>query len=216
MAMSEPARKLLLTTHVLASIGWVGALGVFLAHAIASLTSQDAFIVRAASVAMALTTWFVILPLSLTSLITGVVQALGTAWGLLRHYWVVFKLLLTCMATAVLLLKLGPIAQLGDAATLSDFSAADLSGLRLSLLVHAAGGLLVLVCAAVLAIYKPDGQIPQGLWHLRGQRSQSTVDVPMPRWAKTFGLALVILVVLLALMLLGGEHGPAAHMSAFR
>ena len=70
MRISLSTRKLLLTTHVVASIGWVGALAVFMAHAIASLTSQDPFIVRAACLAMALTAWFVILPLSLASLIT--------------------------------------------------------------------------------------------------------------------------------------------------
>ncbi len=36
--------------------------------------------------------------------------------GLLRHYWVLFKLLLTSVATAVLFLKLGPISALAAAA----------------------------------------------------------------------------------------------------
>lgn len=50
--------------------------------------------VRAAALAMGLTAWFVILPLSLAALTTGLVQALGTAWGSFRHYWILFKLLL--------------------------------------------------------------------------------------------------------------------------
>jgi hypothetical protein len=48
-------------------------------------------------------TWFVIVPFALASLLTGLVQSLGTTWGLCRHYWVVFKLLLNVLATLVLL-----------------------------------------------------------------------------------------------------------------
>jgi ABC-type anion transport system duplicated permease subunit len=108
--MSPAVRKLNLTAHLLSSIGWFGALLVFLAHAVASLLSNDLQVVRSVCIAMALTAWFVILPLSLASFLTGVVQALGTAWGLVRHYWVVAKLGLTAFATAILLMKSHPLA----------------------------------------------------------------------------------------------------------
>src|SRR5262249_17407024 len=153
---------------VAASVGWFGALAVFLAHALASLISQDVQVVRAVSLAMGITAWFVILPLSLASLITGLVQALGTAWGLLRHYWILFKLLLTTVATVVLLLKLGPISYLADMAE-TTFPSADLIGLRTSLAVHAAGGLLLLLTAATLAVYKPQGMTRYGLRKLHEQ-----------------------------------------------
>ena len=103
--MSPASRKLLLTAHLVASIGWVGALAVFFAHAVAAFASHGDQIVRAASLAMGLTAWVVILPFSIATLGTGMVQALGTSWGLLRHYWIVFKLVLTAVATLVLLLK---------------------------------------------------------------------------------------------------------------
>jgi hypothetical protein len=89
MTMSVTTRKFMLTTHVLSSIGWFGALLVFFAHSVASLASGDPILMRSVCVAMALIAWFVILPLSLASFATGVIQALGTAWGLIRHYWVV-------------------------------------------------------------------------------------------------------------------------------
>ena len=143
MAMTGPIRKLTLTTHVTASVGWIGALAVFFAHALAGLLSQDEQIVRAVTLAMGITAWFVILPLGLTSFATGLVQALGTAWGLLRHYWILFKLLLTAVATIVLLLKLAPINYLAEEAAKASFSSADLIGLRTSVAVHAGGGLLV-------------------------------------------------------------------------
>jgi hypothetical protein len=136
----------------------------------------------------------VIVPLSFASLGTGLVQALGTPWGLLRHYWVLAKLLLGMIAVTVLLLKIAPISALGGAAA-AGFSAGDLRGLRISVMAHAAGGLLVLLAATALAVYKPQGIV--------GQR--------MPRWVKTFGVALLVLTVVLAHMTFSGRHGPGGH-----
>ena len=152
MVMPPQVRKFALTAHVTASVGWIGALMVFFAHATVSVTSQDVAIVRAACLAMSLTAWLVVLPLSIASLTTGVVQALATAWGLLKHYWVVAKLVLTIVATVVLLSKLAPISALAQAAADTTFSTADVFQSRLSLLIHAAGGLVVLLAAASLAI----------------------------------------------------------------
>jgi hypothetical protein len=97
MIMAPRLRKFTLTAHVAFSVGWLGAVAGFLALAVAGLTSQDAQTVRAAYLAMELTAWFVIAPLSLASLLTGLVQSLGTTWGLFRHYWVVAKLLTTSL-----------------------------------------------------------------------------------------------------------------------
>ena len=71
MTMRPRLRKFALTAHVTSSVGWLGAVAGFLAPAVAGLTSQDAQMVRAAYLAMDLTTWFVIVPLSLASLLTG-------------------------------------------------------------------------------------------------------------------------------------------------
>ncbi len=67
-------------------------------HAVTSALSENDQIVRAAALAMGLSAWVVILPLSIASLVSGRVQALSTAWGLLQHYWILFKLLLTALA----------------------------------------------------------------------------------------------------------------------
>jgi hypothetical protein len=152
--------------------------------------------VQAADLAMVLTAWYVILPLGAAALVSGLVQALGSAWGLLRHYWVVAKLLLTMLAFAVLLLKLPAIASLGSAMTENNIVSADLVGLRRSLLSHAAGGLLVLLAATTLAVHKPQGHTAYA----------------MPLWAKTLAIALAALAIVVVIMLAGGGHGPGAHM----
>ena len=169
--MTPPTRKLTLTLHIVASVGWLGALTVFFAHALATLVAADEQIVRAASLAMGLTAWFVVMPRSVASLITGLIEALDTAWGLFRHYWVLFKLLLTAVATLVLLVKLEPISHLARIAADATFSSGDMRGLQTSLMIHAAGGLFVFLTAVVLAVYKPAGMTPYGLRKLRATDS---------------------------------------------
>jgi hypothetical protein len=104
--MTPSFRKLFLTAHITFSVGWLGAVAAFLALVIAGLTSRDVHMVRAAYSAMELTARFVIVPLAFASLLSGLIQSLGTPWGLFRHYWVLVKLLLTIFATIVLLKKM--------------------------------------------------------------------------------------------------------------
>ncbi|MGH8933676.1 MAG: hypothetical protein ACRDZO_24355 [Egibacteraceae bacterium] len=90
MTMTPRLRKFALTAHATSSVGWLGAVVVFLALAVVGLTSQDAQTVRGAYLVMEPAAWFV-LPLAIASLLTGLVSSLGTTWGLFRHYWVLFK-----------------------------------------------------------------------------------------------------------------------------
>ena len=82
--MTPTLRKLNLTAHVVFSVGWVGSVAGFLTLSIAGLMSRDAETVRSAYIAMNLIGQFVIVPLSLAALLTGIIQSLGTEWGLFR------------------------------------------------------------------------------------------------------------------------------------
>jgi len=157
--MTPGLRKFALTAHITFSVGWLGAVIGFLALVVATLTSQDAQAVRATFIAMELIGWFAIVPLALASLLTGLVMSLGTKWGLFRHYWVLIKLLLTILATIVLLLNMQTVSFLADIATKT--GSADLSGLWGELL-HAGGGLLVLLVTMILSVYKPRGMTQYG------------------------------------------------------
>ena len=95
MIMPPFLRKLALTVHVTSSVGLLGAIAAFLGLAIAGFASADDQTVRACYLAMQIAAKFVIVPLAFAALITGLVQSLGTAWGLFQHYWVLVKLLLT-------------------------------------------------------------------------------------------------------------------------
>ncbi|GAB3836399.1 DUF2269 domain-containing protein [Dactylosporangium cerinum] len=153
--MAPPLRKAMLTVHVAASVGWLGAVAASLALAVAALTSRDVQVVRAAYLAMDVLGRTVLVPISVASLLTGVVQSLGTVWGLARHYWVLFKLVINVVATTVLLLYTQTLGLLAD---LAGDPSATLAQLRSpSPLVHAGAGLLLLIAATVLSVYKPRG-----------------------------------------------------------
>jgi hypothetical protein len=167
--MTPRLRKFALTAHVTSSVGWLGAVAGFLALAVAGLTSHDAQMVRAAYLTLELIGWFVLVPLSLASLLTGLVMSLGTTWGLFRHYWVLFKLLISVFATIILLIYMGTFSYMASVA--ADPSA-DLGVVRnASPTLHAALALLVLLVATVLAVYKPRGMTPYGWRKYRAQRS---------------------------------------------
>src|SRR5260370_11770368 len=104
MTMTPVLRKLALTAHVTLSVSWLGAVATFLVLSIVGLLSQDAETVRGAYLAMDLIGLSVIVPLSFASLATGLIEALSSQWGLLRHYWIIAKFILTVLATTLLLL----------------------------------------------------------------------------------------------------------------
>lgn len=175
ITMKPRLRRLSLTAHVTASVGWLGAVATFLAFAVTGLTSQEAQMVRSAYLAMELTASFVIVPLSLALLITGLVQSLGTKWGLFRHYWILAKLLINILCTVVLLLHMQPITVLAGVAAETTLSSADFRETRIQLVVNAGAALLALLVATTLAVYKPRGLNRYG-W--RKQREQRMVSQP--------------------------------------
>jgi hypothetical protein len=160
--MTPSLRKLVLTTHITLSVAWIGAVAAFLALAIAGLTSHNVQVVRVAYPAMDLTARFVIVPLAFASLLSGLIQSLGTPWGLFRHYWVLAKFFLTVFATIVLLTKMPLIGSAARRAADTTLSSADLHAAAMPLVVHAAGGILVLLVVTILSVYKPWGLTPYG------------------------------------------------------
>lgn len=177
MALTPRLRKAALAAHVTSSVGWVGAVAVFLALAVAGLTSQDAQLVRAAYLVMGLTGWFVIVPLCFASLLTGIALSLGTAWGLFRHYWVLAKTLMTIPATLVLLVHMQPIDHIAHVAAKASLSGADLHGLRIQLMVQAGVALVVLLVATVVSVYKPKGMTRYGWRRQSEQRAPSAAGL---------------------------------------
>lgn len=169
MTMAPGLRKLALAVHLTVSVGWIGAVLAYVGLVLAAQASQEAQTVRAARVGMEAIASKVLVPLAYASLLTGLVMALGTKWGLFRHYWVVISLVLTIVATIVLLSQLPHIR----AGVQAEVHSGSRGGLW-SELLHPVGGLVVLLVIQTLNVYKPRGLTPYG-W-----RKQNEQPTPSP------------------------------------
>ena len=159
--MKPGARKLLLTVHIAASVGWLGGIVAYIPLDLATVLTDDAATLRAAYVAMDLVARWALAPLAITALATGVAVALTTRWGLFQHYWVAISLVLTTLAALVLLVELPTISALAARAADPSTSAEALRALP-STLPHSVGGFVVLTFVLVLNMYKPRGVTRRG------------------------------------------------------
>jgi hypothetical protein len=189
--LSPASRKLNLTAHVTSSVGWLGAVAAFLALSIAGMASDDAVIVRGAYVAMNLIGLAVIVPLSLASLVTGLIQSLGTSWGLFRHYWVALKFALTVGATVLLLLHqfTAVAAAASRVVTTPSGALPEVGPVGAQLVGDAGFAVLVLLVTTTLSVFKPWGLTPYG------RRAQ-----PMPAVVSGPSLGLKIAIAIIGLI----------------
>lgn len=181
MSMTPRQRKLLLAVHVASSVGWFGALAAFIALALTGRTSSDVELVRACYLALKITVLFVIVPFCYISLITGVMQATLTQWGLSRYYWVLFKLILTLVATFLLTVHVTPVVLLSNAAVKGTLG--SYSWMRVQLLAYACGGLIVVTTCMILAVFKPRGLTRWGQQPL-SEPMQQEKAAPVPNAQK--------------------------------
>jgi hypothetical protein len=158
--MKPGLRKFVLTAHVTFAVSWLGAVAAFLVLAIAGLASQDEDLVRSAYLTMDLIARFVILPLSFAPLITGPILSVFTPWGLFRHYWILVKALITVLSTLILLVHLQPISVLAAAAAEGSLPRGELLGMQVQMVIASSAGLLALLLATGLGVYKPRGETP--------------------------------------------------------
>jgi hypothetical protein len=177
-------RKFALSAHLACSVGWIGAVIAYLAFGVAAATGGDDQTERAAWIAMDLAGWYVIVPLALASLLTGIAMGLGTRWGLVRHYWVLFSLALTTFATVVLLLHMPGVSQVADVARQVGSAGVDSIDPHLydrlgeGDLLHPGLGLVVLLTIQVLNVYKPPGMTRYGRRKQQEQRALTRGRTP--------------------------------------
>jgi hypothetical protein len=212
-------RKLNLTIHIISSVGWLGAIATFLVLCVVGLTSQHSDTMRAAYLVMSSIAWCILVPFALAAFVTGLIHSLGTEWGLFRHCWILVKLLLTLLATVVLLMKLSIIQQVGILAENNVLDGLNHHQAKTELLTHAVGGLLVVLAAAILSVYKPWGLTRYGQRKLLMRRAPSTAilsaisnnSAPIPLGLKLFlGIGIVVIAAFVLLHLSGG-HGGHGH-----
>jgi uncharacterized membrane protein len=174
MKLGPNLRKFVRTIHVIVTVGWLGAVASFLGLAIVGLNNQDGQLASAVYLSMEIITRYVIVPLSLVPLLlTGPLLSLGTPWGLFRHYWIIVKLVINIVSTLILLVHLKPIQHMAQLAAAGTISSAD-RGAQIQLVVAAGAGLLALLAATGLAVYKPRGMTVYGWRKQYGEHANSS------------------------------------------
>jgi hypothetical protein len=156
-SVSPHRRKLLLTVHVATAVSVLGTDLVLLALGISGVRGADPRTIYPAADLIA--TWL-LAPLAVAALGTGVLLGLLTHWRLFRYWWVTIKLTLTAVLTVVILFVLVP--GLGERADAANAARAFTEAERLPLALAPAVGVALLILMVVLAVYKPP-------WRLRSR-----------------------------------------------
>jgi len=167
--LSDGARKFSLSVHLTVSVGWIGAAIAYLGLGTTAVRADDPELIRSMWSAMEIVGWFVIVPLALASLLTGLLMALGTKWGLFQHYWVTISFGLTVFAVVVLLLHMPSVTSSADLAMSAEGKELQALGGDLE---HPSIGLVMLLAVQVLNFYKPRGLTRYG-WSKQAQRAES-------------------------------------------
>ena len=145
-SLSPSTRRAVLTAHIIASVGLLGDVAALLAMAIRAATTSDPQLAASAYELISMLGMVFGIPLSFTSLATGLALGLGTKWSVLRHRWVTAKLLLNVSVVLVGALVIGPAAA----------AMIDGDGGREGVLIAAAAYDVVALCLATgLSVYKP-------------------------------------------------------------
>jgi hypothetical protein len=159
---------------------------------------------------------FIIIPLCFAAVVTGLLQALGTPWGLFRYYWIVLKFGLAILATLALLLHqfvvVAEAAKRVSGATAQTLFSADLGPLKTELVRAPILAILLLLVVTTLGVYKPWGLTRYGLrkQQQRGKVQRQQPDSKTPLAVKIFFAVVGVLVLVFVLLHLTG-HGFENH-----
>jgi Predicted integral membrane protein (DUF2269) len=159
--LAPRARRLVLTLHVISSVGLVGSSAGVLILALSAAATDQTVAAHALYTTMRTAVFAVAVPLSFIALGTGIALGLGTKWGVLRHGWVTAKLALLVLVILTGALVVRPSMDHVIAATSAPAPAAkpDLGAAEWEPVAAAASNIVMVVVAVALAIFKPGGRL---------------------------------------------------------
>jgi hypothetical protein len=146
LKLSSTSSKIILTLHIIFSVGLLGESAGYLAVAIRASTVTDSAVALTSYQILQMFAFMFGIPLSFLALISGLVLALGTKWGVFRYPWVTTKLLLiiSVILVGALVLKEG-----------MDAMVTGRGGAEGRLITGAAYDVVALTVATVLGVFKP-------------------------------------------------------------
>ncbi|MFD9893064.1 hypothetical protein ACFWY9_27285 [Amycolatopsis sp. NPDC059027] len=162
--LGKRARQCWLVAHVASSVGWFGVAASQLALKIIAHTTDSDAVRHTDHLTAQVFDRYLMIPLVLVALGTGLVLSLCTKWGLLRHYWVTAKFVLTiALMIADTIWMGGWVAEAVEYTASGGASAAP--GYRDTLAHLLAGSvvnLVAILAMVVLSVVKPFGRTSRG------------------------------------------------------
>ncbi len=174
--LSQRARKVWLTLHVGISVGWLGLSLAMTALAITGLLAETHAVRHGAYELMHIFDLTIVIPSVVLSIITGVVVALGTHWGLLKHWWVLVKLVIALGIPAFAAVVENRWVR--ELAARSQDPAAQPGGLGVALAVCMACFAALLWTTTTLSVVKPWGRTRWGRKDLDTRRTVRAGNPP--------------------------------------
>jgi hypothetical protein len=139
--LSRTQRRTLLTVHVVASVGLLGACAAIVLINVRAAATGEAALYELLSMFS-----FVFgIPLSFVSLISGIVLGIGSKWGVIRYRWVTVKLVLNVAVIGVGAFVIGPQTE----------AMIDQGGSQAVLIAASAFDVIALTLATTLSVFKP-------------------------------------------------------------
>jgi hypothetical protein len=174
--LSGDVRKWTLLTHLVSSTGWIGADLVFLILSITGYTSGDPMLRAACYRAIGTFAVWLLLPLGLLSLTTGLLLGIGSKYGLLRYWWVATKLVINLVLLVLVLVALRPVVAHAAAASqhVDPTLGSRLGAAPRNLLFPPIVSICALCFATYLGVFKPWGRTPRGA--ARGSRTLAATE----------------------------------------
>ncbi|MFC9478120.1 DUF2269 domain-containing protein [Streptomyces griseus] len=169
--LKRPVRRGVLVAHVAVSVSWLGLTVGLLTLGLTAFLTGDPATASAATRAMKVFGDWLVVPVALLSLVSGLVLALGTPWGLARHRWVWIKFWLTLITTGLSIFSLRP----GIDAAVAD----EVVDINLVIAPSVATATYLFITA--ISVLKPWGLTRRGSRLRISASSAKSVDAPSPR-----------------------------------
>lgn len=148
-------------------------IGALVVLEVIGLNSADQALQTGISIAMAAIACWILIPLVFASLCTGLVLAVGTSWGLSRHWWLIAKSGIAAVLTVTGVVLILP--------RLSNLLAGEGEPLQLKTVALRSVALVLLLVATGLSVVKPWGKTR----FAASGKTSTTATVPAPVKART-------------------------------
>ncbi|GAB2858814.1 hypothetical protein GCM10027176_71660 [Actinoallomurus bryophytorum] len=168
--MPPRIRKTIVTLHVIFAVGWLGTDFSMLGLGITGFSSSSLETMRESYLSMERIGAYVVIPVALCAVLTGLLLGLGTRWGLLRYHWVTVKLVVGLLALTLAVLPLQIQLHTAATAVQEPGATSDIGFVQYTLIIAPAVALALYSSNVVLSIFKPWGMSAYGKRRAAGER----------------------------------------------